>query len=155
MRIEVSAEVAAAVISAAVSALTATISFYVNRNKTKSEIAKMKLEFEHSDKVRQDEAETLARQEMGNRYAKMLSAIDWFAQAPDMNSKQAALAAINSFLAEGNGGLGQPVQELKQVVNGADAFTGPGQVELQAALDKVGVQFFEQMGNSQKTGDPG
>lgn len=144
MQIEVSAEVAAAIISAVVSILTAVISFFVNRSKTKSEIAKMKLEFEHSDRVRKEEMNAETRQEQEKRYAQMLSAVDWFCQASDMNTKQAALAAINTFWTGANGATRDSVQALKEVINQADAFKGPDQGELQAALDKTRIQFFQQ-----------
>lgn len=146
-RVELSAEVAAAIISAGVSVFTAVISFSVNRSKTKSEIAKLKLEFEHSDKVRRNEADLKARETLKAQYAEVLSAVDWFRQAPDMNSKQRALVAINSLLAGANGGLRDALQSLRQTVAGADAFTGPKQGELQAALEEVGVQFLQQYGD--------
>lgn len=144
MNFFVSSEVAAALISAAVSIAVAAISYKVNQNNTKSEIAKMKLEFEHSDKVRQEEMNAETRQEQEKRYAQMLSAVDWFCQASDMNTKQAALAAINTFWTGANGEIRDSVQTLKEVINQADAFKGPDQGELQAALDKTRIQFFQQ-----------
>lgn len=151
MNFFVSSEVAAALISAAVSVVVAAISYKVNQNNTKSEIAKMRLEFEHSDKVRQEEMNAETRQEQEKRYAQMLSAVDWFCQASDMNTKQAALAAINTFWTGANGATRDSVQALKEVINQADAFKGPDQGELQAALEEVGVQFFQQRNGNGNT----
>lgn len=153
-RVELYTEVAAAIISAGVSVFTAVISFSVNRSKTKSEIAKLKLELEHSDKVRQNEADLKAKETLKAQYAQMLSAIDWFWQALDMNSKQGALEAINSLLAEASGELRESLLTLKQIVTGADAFVGPKREKLQAALEEVSVQFLQQHGERVKAAYP-
>ena len=95
-------EVVCALFSGVISIGVAIISFYTNKHNTKSELAKFKMEMEHEDKIRAEDAAIAHDREIAEKYSGMLDAIAVFSEAPDVNTKNAAISAINRLAAVGN-----------------------------------------------------
>lgn len=136
LHISVSTEVACAVISAFVSISTALISYQVNRNKTKAEIQKAKMEIEQANMVlsiRQDIA-------VRKKYSAMFTAIQKFSEIPDINAKNAAISTVNDLLSEESHELRILLIKALRILEDADAFSGPDLQLLSPILNEIRIQ---------------
>ena len=118
-------EIACALISGVISIGVAIISFYTNKHKTKSELAKFKMEMEHADKLRAEDAAIAHDREIAEKYTEMLNAIAVFSEAPDVNTKNAAISAINRLTAVGNAECAETLRAVKKEIERTDAFERP------------------------------
>lgn len=134
-------EIACALFSGAFSIGVAVISFFANRHKTKSELAKFKMEMEHADKIRAEDAAAAHDREIAEKYTEMLNAIAVFSEAPDVNTKNAAIFAINRLAAIGNPEWAEPLRAVKKEIDWTDAFEKPDKRKLDSLLDKITVGF--------------
>ena len=134
-------EIACALISGVISIGVAIISFYTNKHKTKSELAKFKMEMEHADKLRAEDAAIAHDREIAEKYTEMLNAIAVFSEAPDVNTKNAAISAINRLTAVGNAECAETLRAVKKEIERTDAFERPDKQELDSLLDKITVGF--------------
>lgn len=134
-------EIACALISGVISIGVAIISFYTNKHKTKSELAKFKMEMEHADKLRAEDAAIAHDREIAEKYTEMLNAIAVFSEAPDVNTKNAAISAINRLTAVGNAECAETLRAVKKEIERTDAFERPDKQKLDSLLDKITVGF--------------
>lgn len=143
--------VISALISGVVSITVALVSYHANKKKTKSEIDKMKLEWEHQDKVRREEnrrIDQLREQEkhdanlrrLQDAAAEMFSAISLFGAAPDGCSHQAALSAVAKVIAIADGELVDLLDDLMKSLGKTDPFEGLT-TESQSLLQQVRIQL--------------
>ena len=123
-------EIACALISGVISIGVAIISFYTNKHKTKSELAKFKMEMEHADKLRAEDAAIAHDREIAEKYTEMLNAIAVFSEAPDVNTKNAAISAINRLTAVGNAECAETLRAVKKEIERTDAFERPDKQKL-------------------------
>ena len=70
----------------------------------------------------------------------MHTAIQQFVEIPDVNTKNAAVASINSVLSVEKGTVRNLLIEVKDVISKADAFDGPNQRKLNPLLEKIRIQ---------------
>ena len=134
-------EIACALFSGAISIGVAIISFYTNKHKTKSELAKFKMEMEHADKLRAEDAAIAHDREVTEKYSGMLNAIAVFSEAPDVNTKNAAISAINRLAAVGNAECVETLKAVRKEIARTDAFETPDKQKLDSLLDKITVGF--------------
>lgn len=134
-------EVVCALIAAVISIATAIISFYTNKHKTKSELAKFKMEMEHADKLRAEDAAIAHDREIAEKYSGMLNAIAVFSESPDVTTKNAAISAINRLAAVGNAECAEALRAVRKEIERTDAFETPDKQKLDSLLDKITVGF--------------
>ena len=139
--VEISKELATVLISGIVSIVVAFISFWANKRKTDSEIAKMKLEIDHADKIRSEDAAREREREISTKYSRMLTAVRQFVELPDFNTKNAAISAINDLLVIEKCDQNDTLKNIKRIVEQASAFDGPDEEELEPILDQVLVKL--------------
>ena len=113
----------------------------VRIHKTKSELAKFKMEMEHADKIRAEDAAIAHDREISEKYTGMLNAIAEFSEAPDANTKNAAISAINRLAAVGNAECAETLRAVKKEIDRTDAFEKPDKQKLDSLLDKITVGF--------------
>ena len=134
-------EVVCALIAGVISITTAIISFYTNKHKTKSELAKFKMEMEHADKIRAEDAAFAHDREIAEKYSGMLNAIAAFSESPDVTTKNAAISAINRLAAVGNAECAEALRAVRKEIDRTDAFEKPDKQKLDSLLDKITVGF--------------
>lgn len=143
--------VISALISGIVSITAAFISYHTNKRKTKSEIDKMKLEWEHQDKVRieenrridqlrEQEKHDAERKQLQDASKEMFSALSLFGAAPDGCSHQAALSAVAKATVIADGELADLLDDLIKALGKADPFAGLTP-ESQSLLQQVRIQL--------------
>lgn len=134
-------EVVCALIAAVISIATAIISFYTNKHKAKSELAKFKMEMEHADKLRAEDAAIAHDREIAEKYSGMLNAIAVFSESPDVTTKNAAISATNRLAAVGNAECAEALRAVRKEIERTDAFEKPDKQKLDSLLDKITVGF--------------
>lgn len=134
-------EIACALFSGTISIVVAVISFFANRHKTKSELEKFKIEMEHADKIRAEDAVIARNREVTEKYTEMLDAIAAVSEAPDVNTKKDAIFAVNRLAAVGNAEWAETLRAIRNEIDRTDAFEKPDKQRLDSLLDKITVGF--------------
>jgi len=143
--------VVSSLIAGFVSITTAIISYRANRKKTKSEIEKMKLEWERQDKLREEENRRVdqLREEENLRAAaeqfqkaagEMLASLSAFSTAPDKNSCKAALAAVDKVILMADNELAKLLNHLHGHLEADDPFDGLSS-ESRELLKQIRIQL--------------